>query len=134
MATSIIRASFPCNVERLWAIVTSLDQYAWRKDLSKIEIVVEGKQFVEYTTDGYATKFTITNFVPHERYEFDMENENMTGHWMGIFYQEQGETCIEFTEHVTAKKWFMKPFVGMYLKKQQAVYISHLRKALESCI
>lgn len=65
MATSIIRASFPCNVERLWDIVTSLDQYAWRKDLSKIEIVEEGKQFVEYTTDGYATKFTITTFMPH---------------------------------------------------------------------
>ena len=37
---------------------------------------------------------------------------------------------LEFTEAVTAKKLVMKPFVGMYLKKQQAKYIQDLREAL----
>lgn len=37
---------------------------------------------------------------------------------------------IEFTENVIAKKLIMKPFVRMYLKKQQAKYIQDLREAL----
>lgn len=32
---------------------------------------------------------------------------------------------------VIAKKLMMKPFVGIYLKKQQAKYIQDLRNALE---
>ena len=31
-----------------------------------------------------------------------------------------------------AKKLIMKPFVGMYLKKQQAKYIQDLREVLEA--
>ena len=38
---------------------------------------------------------------------------------------------IEFTENVAAKKRFMKPFVSMYLKKQQAIFVSDLRGELE---
>lgn len=79
--------------------------------------------------DGYVTTFTITVFERDKRYEFDMENENMYGHWTGIF-SEQGDTVsIEFIEDVTAKKIFMRPFVKGYLKKQQQQYIADLRKA-----
>ena len=53
----------------------------------------------------------------------------MQGHWMGKFSYKDGATFIEFTEDVTAKKLVMKPFVGMYLKKQQAKYIQDLREA-----
>lgn len=38
MAISNIKASFQCNVQRVWAIVTSLENYSWRSDISKIEI------------------------------------------------------------------------------------------------
>ena len=55
----------------------------------------------------------------------------MYGHWTGIFSSEGGVTTIDFTEDVTAKKWFMKPLIGVYLKKQQALYITDLKKALE---
>lgn len=55
----------------------------------------------------------------------------MQGHWSGKFSYEDGITRIEFTEDVIAKKLIMKPFVGMYLKKQQVKYIQDLRKALE---
>lgn len=63
---------------------------------------------------------------------FDMENGNMQGHWTGKFSYNDGVTFIEFTEDVTAKKLIMKPFVGMYLKKQPAKYIQDLREALEA--
>ncbi|MCH5281969.1 MAG: polyketide cyclase, partial [Lachnospiraceae bacterium] len=64
------------------------------------------------------------------RWEFDMENDNMKGHWIGVFTQKDGQTEIDFTEDVIAKKVFMKPFVKSYLKKQQSQYISDLKKEL----
>lgn len=120
---------FPCSVEKVWNTVTSLTDYAWRSDLSKIEVLNE-RQFVEYTKDGYATTFTITASETYKRWEFDMENGNMQGHWTGIFTRDGGETQIDFTEDVTAKKLLLKPFVGAYLKKQQTQYIADLTKAL----
>ncbi len=129
MPVSNMKAFFPCDVQTVWGVVTSLEQYAWRSDLSKI-VVVNETQFKEYTKKGYATTFTVTAAEPCRRWEFDMENDNMRGHWTGIFTSRDGGTEIDFTEDVTAKKLFMKPFVKQYLKKQQALYISDLKKAL----
>lgn len=117
------------NIETVWNVVTSLDDYAWRKDIQKIEIIEPGK-FAEHTKDGYTTTFTITVFEPLERYEFDIENENMHGHWVGIFKRTNTGTTITFTEDVTAKKVMMKPMVGMYLKSQQKNYIKYLKEKL----
>ena len=129
MATSSVTAVFQCNVQNVWDIVTSLEKYQWRSDLSKIEIVNEN-QFIEYTKEGYPTTFTVTVCEPCKRWEFDMDNSNMQGHWTGIFRETNGQAEIDFTEEVTAKKLFMRPFVKAFLKKQQALYISDLRIAL----
>ena len=129
MAISNIEASFQCDIQKVWEVVTSLDYYDWRSDLSKIEIINEN-QFIEYTKEGYATTFTITVKETCKRYEFDMENGNMKGHWIGIFTRDGNDTKIDFIEDVTAKKLFMKPFVKGYLKKQQELYLSDLKKAL----
>lgn len=40
----------------------------------------------------------------------------MKGHWTGIFSDKGGETEIDFTEDIIAKKIFMKPFVKGYIK------------------
>lgn len=130
MAVCNIKATFNKGIEEVWNVVTSLENYAWRSDLSKIEVIGD-KQFVEYTKDGYATNFIITVKEPCKRWEFDMENGNMKGHWTGIFTETDGRTEIEFTEEVTAKKAIMKPFVKAYLKKQQALYVADLQKALK---
>lgn len=130
MAISNVKATLQVDIERVWEIVTSLYDYSWRSDLSKIEILEDGKKFIEYTRSGYATTFTITAIEPMKRYEFDMENDNMSGHWIGVFSKIDGKTEISFTENIIPKKWIMKPFVGMYLKKQQDTYISDLRKAV----
>lgn len=53
------------------------------------------------------------------------------GHWTGIFSYRDGTTVVKFTENVTAKKLIMKPFIGIYLKKQQSKYIQDLKNALE---
>ena len=131
MAISNAKAVFQTPVKKVWETVTSLDQYAWRSDLSRIEIVND-RQFIEYTKEGYATKFTITVTEPCKRWEFDMENDNMSGHWTGIFIQRGEQTEIDFTEEVTAKKFLMKPFIKPYLKKQQVLYIQDLTKKLQT--
>lgn len=130
MTISNIKESFKSDIVKVWNTMTSLDDYAWRSGLSKIEVIEDNKIFIEYTKDGYSTKFTITAFVPYERYEFDMENENMSGHWVGLLSESNGVVTVDFTENVEAKKLIMKPFVKLYLKKQQSLYIKDLKKAL----
>jgi len=131
MAISNINAIIDKDIHKVWDIVFDIEKYSvWRSDLSKTEIINE-KQFIEYTKDGYATTFFTTTVEPYKRWEFDMENSNMTGHWTGIFISKGNETQIDFTESVTPKKWFMKPFVNLYLKKQQKQFILDLKKALE---
>lgn len=130
MAVSNIKVLFQNDIKKVWNIVTSLEEYQWRSDLSKIEILNE-KQFIEYTKDGFATTFTITACEQYKRWEFDMENSNIKGHWIGIFTDKNGQTEIDFTEDVVAKKLIMKPFVKSFLKKQQELYASDLKKALQ---
>ncbi|MBR1390318.1 MAG: SRPBCC family protein [Lachnospiraceae bacterium] len=130
MAISNMKAVFQNDIKDVWNVVTSLENYQWRSDLSKIEVISD-QQFVEYTKDGYATTFTITAAEPFVRWEFDMENSNMKGHWIGVFSTINGQTEVDFTENVTAKKWMMKPFVKSFLKRQQSLYLADLRKALQ---
>ena len=130
MARSNIKAVFENDVQTVWNVITDVKNYIWRTDLSKTEIISD-KQFIEYTKNGYATTFTITLFEPYKRWEFDMENSNMSGHWIGVFTAKGNETQIDFTENVMPKKWFMKPFVKSYLRKQQKQFVLDLKKALE---
>lgn len=129
MAVSNIKAVLSADISKVWDVVTDIENYSWRSDLSRTE-VLEKEQFVEYTKEGYPTTFTITSSVPYERWEFDMENSNMKGHWVGIFTPKEGKTEIEFTENVTVKKIFLRPFIKRYLRKQQALFVSDLEKAL----
>ena len=128
MATSNIRANIPSELRQVWDLVLDIENYAaWRSDLSKTEAISD-KQFIEYTKNGYPTTFTVTLVKPYRRWEFDMENSNMTGHWTGIFTVKGDETEIDFTEQVEAKKLLMKPFVKSYLKKQQAQFVADMIK------
>lgn len=130
MATSSIKALIPGELHKVWELVLDIDNYGvWRSDLSRVEVISD-RQFIEYTKDDYPTTFTITLVEPYRRWEFDMENSNMTGHWTGIFTDKGGETEIHFTECVEVKKWLMKPFVKSYLKKQQAQFVADIRKTL----
>lgn len=129
MAVSNIKTVLSADISKVWDVVTDVENYSWRSDLSRTELL-EKNQFVEYTKEGYPTTFTITSSVPYERWEFDMENSNMKGHWVGIFKPKGEKTEIEFTENVTVKKIFLRPFIKRYLRKQQALFVSDLEKAL----
>lgn len=128
MATSNIKALIPSELWQVWDFVLDIENYAaWRSDLSKTEVISD-KKFIEYTKEGYPTYFTITLVEPYRRWEFDMENSNMTDHWTGIFTAKGDETEIDFTEQVEAKKWLLKPFVKSYLRKQQTQFVADIMK------
>ena len=130
MTTSNIKALISGELQKVWELVLDIENYAaWRSDLSKTEVISD-KQFIEYTKEGYPTTFIVTLVEPYRRWGFDMKNSNMTGHWTGVFTDKGDETEIDFTERVEAKKWLLKPFVKLYLKKQQAQFIADIRKAL----
>ncbi len=131
MITSNIKVNIKSDIHKVWEIVLAVENYSqWRRDLSKAKMLNE-KQFVEYTEDGYSTTFTVTATEPYRRWEFDMENSNIKGHWIGIFTPIGDETQIDFTEYVTVKKIIMKPFIKTYLKKQQKQFVDDLKKISE---
>lgn len=130
MPISNIKAIFNCDKPIVWDLVTDVSKYAdWRSDLGHTEVLENGK-FVEYSKSGFPTTFTTTLFDPYSRWEFHMENSNMSGYWVGVFSQEGEQTTVSFTENVTAKKWFLKPLIRRYLRKQQAQFIADLKKRL----
>ncbi len=132
MKKSTITAIFKADIEKVWEVVTNNNNYEWRSDLSKIDVSADRSSFTEYTKDNFTTEFNITLKKTYERYEFDMTNKNMKGHWVGVFSTDNNNgTKIEFTEEVFVNNPIMNLFVGKYLKKQQALYIEDLRRELE---
>jgi hypothetical protein len=122
----------PCHKETAWDIVTNNQEYAWRSDIKQITIVDE-TNFIEYTKKDYPTYFTITQKELYQRYEFDIKNTNITGHWIGTFEDTSNGCKIELIEQIEVKNIIMKVFAKMYLKKQQKIYIQDITKKV-SCI
>ena len=130
MAISQGTVFFPFPVERVWGTVTDRTRTAWRSDLAQVDILDE-THFVERTKSGYATHFTVTAWEPLRRWAFTMENDNLSGSWEGRFEEAPGGTRLTYTETVTAKRWWIRPFVPGYLKKQQKGYWEDLKRALQ---
>lgn len=131
MPTSKVSVHFSCPVERVWQTVTDLSNTAWRSDLKRVEVLDE-VHFVEHTKSGYATNSTVTACEPLRRWVFTMENGNMSGSWEGIFESAEGGTRLHCTETVNAKRWWMRPFVPGYLRRQQRLYLDDLRRELKN--
>lgn len=55
MATSNIKASIPCDIHSVWKVVTKVENYTWRSDLSKTEV---SSQLSHHT--GYSLCFCLT--------------------------------------------------------------------------
>ncbi len=129
MARARITAELACPVERVWETVTDLTRQGWRSDVERVEITGEGT-FAEYAVGGCATDFTVTRREPPRRWAFDLENGNIRGSWSGEFHPAAGGCTVTFTEDVTPKKAWMRPLVGLYLRRQQRRYLVDLRRAL----
>ena len=132
MTTSHLKTVLPGPVQTVWAIVRDVQRYPdWRSDVERVE-TPDARTFREYTKDGYVTNFTIIGEEACRCWEFTMDNDNMTGRWVGTFRQRGAATVVDFTEYVTAKKFWMRLFVKWYLKRQQAQFAADLRAALQA--
>ena len=132
MTVSSYKTILPGDVQTVWDIVTGVKGYpAWRSDLEQVE-TTGVRSFREYARGGYVTNFTIRGEETCRRWVLAMENANLTGRWVGVFRQRGAATVIDFTEYVAVKKFWMRPFVKLYLKRQQARFAADLRAALQT--
>ena len=128
MIKSNIKKEFHCDIEKLWNLITDNTKYAWRSDLSKIEII-DDRHFIEYAKNNYPTYFTITSKEKLKEYKFDIENTNIKGKWMGIFKKlDNGNVLLDFTEEIETNSFIMKLLAKPYLKSQQKRYMRDLEK------
>lgn len=125
-----IEAKFHSSVDKVWNLLTDLNNQLWRSSIEKVEIIDQHK-FIEYDKEGYKTEFVILNKIENDVYEFNLMNKNMEGHWIGKLKKlEDGGTHLEMTEAIQMKKKMMNFVVKKYLEKQQNQYIKDLKKAL----
>lgn len=126
MIKSTIKAEINASIDDVFKIITDNNNYSWRSDLDKIDIVGDNK-FVEYAKNGFPTEFTITDCIPNSYYAFNIDNANMSGRWYGKFDSVNDITVVEFTEELTAKKALPKFLIKLYIKKQQKQYVKDLK-------
>lgn len=130
MITSQIQATLPYNIKIVWQAVTNIKNYHWRSDLSHTE-VLNKFQFTEYAKNGMSTYFTTIVFQPYSCWEFTLENSSISGRWRGIFVEQGTSTLVNFTEEITSKKFYLKPILKFYLRRQQKLFIKDLQTYLQ---
>ena len=136
MTSSNIKAMIQCDSYKVWETVLAVEHYhTWRSDVSKTELIDE-KQFIEYSPNGYSTTFTVTVVEQYKRWELNVRNSHTKGHWTLVFASKGSETEIDFTASVTAEKLSIRPigksvFEQTYLKKAQTQFVTDLKKFLD---
>ena len=120
MAVSNMRATLLYPIEVVWDTVTNL------KDVR----IIDENNFIEITKNGVETYFRITECIKYQSWIFEIENKNIKGTWVGKFYVEDDKTILDFTENVVSKKLIFKPFISLYLKRQQRIYFKDLKVKL----
>ena len=129
MAVSNMRATLLYPIEVVWDTVTNLNDFSWRSDLKAVKIIDE-HNFIEIAKNGIETYFRITECIKYQSWIFEIENKNIKGAWVGKFYVEDDKTILDFTETVVSKKLIFKPFISLYLKRQQKIYFRDLKAKL----
>ena len=129
MATSNMKVTILCPIEIVWDTVTNLNDFSWRSDLKDVKIIDE-HNFIEIAKNGIETYFRITECIKYQSWIFEIENKNIKGTWVGKFFSKGDKTILDFTENVISKKIIFKPFISLYLKRQQRIYFKDLKVKL----
>ena len=129
MAVSNMRATLLYPIEVVWDTVMNLKDFSWRSDLKDVRIIDENN-FIEITKNGVETYFRITECIKYQSWIFEIDNKNIKGTWIGKFYSKGDKTILDFTENVVSKKIIFKPFISLYLKRQQRIYFKDLKVKL----
>lgn len=131
MATSNMKVTILCPIEIVWDTVTNLNDFSWRSDLKAVKIIDE-HNFIEIAKNGIETYFRITECIKYQSWIFEIDNKNIKGTWIGKFYSKGDKTILDFTENVVSKKIIFKPFISLYLKRQQRIYFKDLKVKLNA--
>ena len=129
MATSNMKVTILCPIEIVWDTVTNLNDFSWRSDLKAVKIIDE-HNFIEIAKNGIETYFRITECIKYQSWIFEIDNKNIKLTWIGKFYSKGDKTILDFTENVVSKKIIFKPFISLYLKRQQRIYFKDLKVKL----
>ena len=129
MTTSNMKVTILCPIEIVWDTVTNLKDFSWRSDLKAVKIIDE-HNFIEISKNGIETYFRVTECIKYQSWAFEIENKNIRGTWVGKFYSKGDKTILEFTENIVSKKLIFKPFISLYLKRQQKIYFRDLKVKL----
>ena len=129
MISSTITAYIPCDSRRVWDALTDAEAYPrWRSGVSRTELTPDG--FIEYAPSGFATRFTVTQRKECALWGFDIENDNLTGSWLGELSSAGNGTLVTFTELVRPKNPILLPLVKPYLRRRQRRFVEELKAAL----
>ncbi len=129
MISSTITAYIPCDSRRVWDALTDAEAYPrWRSGVSRTELTPKG--FIEYAPNGFATRFTVTQRREGALWGFDIENDNLTGSWLGELSSAGNGTLATFTELVRLKNPILLPLVKPYLRRRQRRFMEELKAAL----
>ena len=129
MISSTITAYIPCDSRRVWDALTDTEAYPrWRSGVSRTELTPKG--FIEYAPNGFATRFTVTQRREGALWGFDIENDNLTGSWLGELSSAGNGTLATFTELVRLKNPILLPLVKPYLRRRQRRFMEELKAAL----
>ena len=129
MTNSIIKEVLPYDINKVWSVIRNIEAYPqWRSDVFNVEIL-DSTRFIEYGKNAFPTTFTflITKEEEPFLWEFDIDNANIHGHWIGMLHETENGTEVEFSEAISVKKIIFKPFVKAYLKKQQSRFMEDLK-------
>jgi len=124
---------FSSDIKKVWEAVTNNLDYGWRTDIKSVEILPNGKDWIEYYDNGKFTNFILKKKIEYSEYIFEMENPMFTGFWTGYFYElESGGTKAVFTENIFIKNPIIRVISYLFwdLKKIQNVYIRDLKNKL----
>lgn len=125
--------TFSSDIKPVWDVVTNNEDYEWRSDISKIEILDSGDSWIEYNLNGSYINFNILNKKNHKEYDFHMHNKIFTGKFTSRFEKNStGNTQVEFVESISIKNPLLKPISYLFfnIQKFQDIYIYDLKKKL----
>lgn len=87
----------------LWAKVTDVaGQARWRRDLQSIEMIEDGRRWIERTKDGDRIAFSLIERREQALFAIAYESERgFSGQWVGSFQADGGGAMLSMTETVT---------------------------------
>ncbi|MCS4480576.1 hypothetical protein JQ035_11660 [Clostridium botulinum] len=121
--TAEVTAYLQSDIKSVWNVVTNNNDYKWRSDIEKIEIINDEKEFIEYTPSGIATKFFITKKEECSQYKFSMGNKMFTGFWTGHFQKQKWWNKDSFCRNIFIKIQSLRFYLIFYGFKENAKYI-----------